>query len=53
MSFSPKVIPTLTGKSAKRFIENMRQVERSANRIDFSKELAMTKAILEKASWSK
>ena len=50
MALEIKPTPTLTGKSAERFMKQARFNETSGKRIDFSKEVAKAKKILEKAN---
>lgn len=48
MSVFIKAIPTLTGESAEKFIEKYKENTKNKGSIDFSKEYANSKAILEK-----
>lgn len=43
-----KPIPVLTGKVAEKFEKNARESETKRGTVDFSKEMEMTKRILEK-----
>ena len=49
MAIDIKVIPTLHGDEAERFVSNAEAVMRNNNRIDFSAKVAEARAILRKA----
>ena len=49
MAIDIKVIPTLHGDEAIRFINNADDVMKSKERIDFSEKIAIARAILKKA----
>ena len=49
MAIDIKVIPTLHGDEAVRFINNDDEVMKSKERIDFSEKIAIARAILKKA----
>ena len=49
MSIDIKVIPTLHGDEAIRFINNADEVMKSKERVDFSEKIAIARAILKKA----
>lgn len=49
MAIDIKVIPTLHGDEAVRFINNADEVMKSNERIDFSEKIAIARAILKKA----
>lgn len=50
MAIYVKPIPILTGKVAENFEKNARASEAKRKTVDFSKEVAMTKRILEKSN---
>lgn len=49
MAIDIKVIPTLRGDEAVRFVEKAEEVMNSNNRVDFSAKVAEARAILRKA----
>ena len=49
MALEIKVIPTLTGEDAVRFVNNAESVSNSRERIDFSSQIADARAILKNA----
>lgn len=49
MAIDIKVIPTLHGNEAERFVSNAEAVMRNNNRVDFSAKVAEARAILRKA----
>ena len=49
MAIDIKVIPTLHGDEAMRFINNADEVMKSKERVDFSEKIAIARAILKKA----
>jgi len=49
MAIDIKVIPTLRGEEAARFVKRAEEVMNNNNRVDFSAKIAETRAILEKA----
>lgn len=49
MAIDIKVIPTLHGDEAVRFINNADEVMKSKERINFSEKIAIARAILKKA----
>ncbi len=49
MAMDIKVIPTLHGEEAARFVNNAEAVMNSSHRIDFSAKVAEARAILRKA----
>lgn len=49
MAIDIKVIPTLHGEEAERFVSNAEAVMNSNRRIDFSAQVAEARAILKKA----
>lgn len=49
MAIDIKVIPTLHGDEAMRFINNVDEVVKSKERVDFSEKIAIARAILKKA----
>jgi len=49
MAIEIKVIPTLTGEEAARFVRKAEQVSESSERIDFSAQIADARAILQNA----
>lgn len=49
MAIDIKVIPTLHGEDAARFVRNADEVMNSKSRIDFSAKVAEARAILRKA----
>lgn len=49
MAIDIKVIPTLHGEEAARFVSNAETVMNSSERIDFSAKVAEARAILRKA----
>ena len=49
MAIDIKVIPTLHGDEAIRFINNADEVMKSKERVDFSEKIAIARAILKKA----
>ncbi len=51
MAIDIKVIPTLHGDEAMRFIHNADEVLKSKERVDFSEKIAIARAILKK-SWN-
>lgn len=50
MAIYVKPIPILTGKVAENFEKDARANEAKRNTVDFSREVAMTKRILEKSN---
>ena len=48
MAIDIKVIPTLHGDEAMRFINNADEVMKSKERVDFSEKIAIARAILKK-----
>ena len=53
MAIYIKPIPTLTGKVAEKFEKIARENEKKRGTVDFSREVEMTKRILEKSNLSK
>ncbi len=51
MALDIKVIPTLRGEEAARFIERAEEVMNSKNRVDFTAKVAEARAILKKAGF--
>ena len=51
MAIDIKVIPTLRGDEAIRFVEKAEEVMNSNNRVDFSAKVAEARAILKKAGF--
>ena len=51
MAIDIKVIPTLRGDEAVRFVEKAEKVMDSNNRVDFSAKVAEARAILRKAGF--
>ena len=51
MAIDIKVIPTLRGDEAVRFVEKAEEVMNSNNRVDFSAKVAEARAILRKAGF--
>ena len=51
MAIDIKVIPTLRGNEAVRFIERANRVMNSNKRVDFSAKVAEARAILQKAGF--
>ena len=49
MAIDIKVIPTLHSDEAMRFINNVDEVVKSKERVDFSEKIAIARAILKKA----
>lgn len=49
MAIEIKVIPTLTGEDARRFVENAEMVTNSHEQVDFTQHIAEARAILQKA----
>ena len=49
MAIDIKVIPTLHGDEAMRFINNADEVMKSKERVDFSEKIAIARAILKKS----
>ena len=53
MAIYIKPIPTLTGKGAEKFEKIARENEKKRGTVDFSREVEMTKRILEKSNLRK
>lgn len=51
MAIDIKVIPTLRGEEAARFVKRAEEVMNNNNRVDFSAKVAEARAILEKAGF--
>lgn len=51
MAIDIKVIPTLRGEDAVRFVKKAEEVMNNSNRVDFSAKVAEARAILRKAGF--